>query len=344
MKRYFERNLTKIILIGFLIVCIVSLTSCRTNASDWYSRPYTTWGQEFHFYNSKNQFSFWQMLLGWPVSLISYPIAWLMHLIGTWCGNSYAWGIIFTTLIVRTIAWPIYSRTNSMSVNMTIIQPEMQKIQQKYAGRTDAESRQKMSQEMMKLYKKYHMSPLGCVVPMLFQFPLFMAMYECVRRINTSVTSLSANGVLETTTPGVFALSNTKMFGYFEINTSVLSSGSYDVPRATETKDIVFGIVLALLFAGITLLNQWLAKRKPKWQKERKQVQTAEQEQQARMMNMMNYVMVIMFVFFSLSSTALSIYWLIGGIYQTFQSFIGRKMNERKYYKMKEKNNIITNK
>ena len=104
----------------------------------------------------------------------------------------------------------------------------------------------------------------------------------------------------------------------------------------------IVSIVIAALFAGITLLNQWLAKRKPKWQKQRKQVQTQEQQQQAKMMNIMNYVMVVMFVFFALSSTALAIYWLIGGIYQTFQSFVGRKMNERKYYKLKQQSNIIT--
>lgn len=342
MKRYFEKNLTKIVLVSFLLIFVVSLASCRTNAASWYSRPYTTWAAEFNFVEDNGAFNFWQALLGWPVSLLSYPIAWLMNGIGKACGNSYAWGIILATLVVRTIAWPIYSRTNSMQVNMTIIQPEMTRIQQKYAGRTDPESRQKMSQEMMRLYKKYHMNPLGCVVPMLIQFPLFMAMYECVRRINTPVVSYSANGVVETTTAGIFSLANTKLFGVFEINASVLASGSYDVPQATEAKDIAFGIVIALLFAGITYLNQVLAKRKPKWQKERKQVKTAEQQQQEKMMNIMNVVMIVMFIFFSLSSTALGIYWLIGGIYQTFQSFIGRKMNERKYYKLKAQSNLIT--
>ncbi len=342
MKRYFERNLTKFILVSFLLIFVVSLASCRTNAASWYSRPYTTWVADFNFVEDNGAFNFWQALLGWPVSILSYPIAWLMHSIGVGLGNSYAWGIIFTTLIVRTLAWPIYSRTNSMQVNMTIIQPEMQRIQQKYAGQNSPEARQRMSQEMMKLYKKYHMNPLGCVLPMLIQFPLFMAMYECVRRINASVITYSANGAIQTTTAGIFSLSNTKLFGVFEINSSVLASGSYDVPQATQPKDIIFGIVLALLFAGITYLNQLLAKRKPKWQKERKQVQTAEQQQQAKMMNIMNVVMILMFIFFSLSSTALALYWLIGGIYQTFQSFVGRKMNERKYYKLKQQSNIIT--
>ena len=43
----------------------------------------------------------------------------------------------------------------------------------------------------------------------------------------------------------------------------------------------------------------------------------------------------------SLNSTALSLYWLVGGIYQLFQSQIGRMLNERAYKKAQQKNNII---
>ena len=52
----------------------------------------------------------------------------------------------------------------------------------------------------------------------------------------------------------------------------------------------------------------------------------------------MMLVMNVMFVFMSLSSTALAIYWLIGGIYQIFQSYVGRKLNERHYEKFQKEN------
>ena len=54
----------------------------------------------------------------------------------------------------------------------------------------------------------------------------------------------------------------------------------------------------------------------------------------AKQMKMMNYFMVVMFFIFSLQNTALALYWLIGGIYQLLQSFVGRKMNEKHYYKL----------
>ena len=54
--------------------------------------------------------------------------------------------------------------------------------------------------------------------------------------------------------------------------------------------------------------------------------ENSQESQQQKTMNTMMLVMNVMFVFMSLSSTALAIYWLIGGIYQIFQSYVGRKL------------------
>ena len=52
----------------------------------------------------------------------------------------------------------------------------------------------------------------------------------------------------------------------------------------------------------------------------------------------MMIVMNVVFVFMALQSTSLAVYWFIGAIYQLFQSQVGRWLNERKYYKLQEKN------
>ena len=57
-------------------------------------------------------------------------------------------------------------------------------------------------------------------------------------------------------------------------------------------------------------------------------------------MKMMMNIMTVMFVFMALSSTSLALYWLIGAVYQIFQSQVGRKFNEIQYYKLKDKNNL----
>ncbi len=327
MKSFFTRNINKIATIAILFVVIGALTSCRQGS--WPTTPYTSWKAEWNFSG------FWQGFWGWPVALLSYPIAWIMGTIGGALGDSYVWGIIFTTIIVRTIAWPIYAKQNSTSLKMSLIQPEMEKIQRKYANRKDPESQQRMSQETMALYKKYKMNPFGCIFTMFMQFPIFMAMYECVRRIQLT---RFVDGVVEA--PGRFTLSNTKLFNFFDINTAVMGSND-GILKATAWQDIFFGILIAVLFAAVTLLSQKLASRPPKYQKKRNTVKTQQQEQQAKTMKFMNYFMVVMFFFMSLSSTALSLYWLIGGIYQLFQSQVGRMLNERAYKKAKERSNII---
>lgn len=321
MKLFLYKNWLKITAIFLVVFLMLGLTSCRTSADYWYAKVYTNWGAEFQFQN------FWDGFWGWPVSILSYPFAWLCSNIGKGLGNSYIWGIIFTTIIIRTVAWPIYSRQNSVSVKMQVMQPELDKLQKKYAFRKDEASQQMMRQEMMKLYKKYKFNPLGCMFTMFLQFPIFVAMYEVVRRINLTQIVDSGNGVLAESF-GKFALADTKLFGFFELNGTSVTSG--------EMKDRILCVVIALLYAGITFLSQKLAQRKPSYVK--KTTYNPKGNDQARQMRIMNIVMIVMFFFIALSSTALGIYWLIGAIYQIFQSYIGRKMNERAYYKMKKEN------
>lgn len=325
MTNFFYRNRFKIIFVVLIAFLLVSLTSCRFDAANWYQKPYTTYRNEWvDLWNNGN--GFFNALFGWPVNLISWPIAWLCSNIGKALGNSFFWGIFFTTIIVRTLAWPIYSKQNGLSLQMTMIQPEMAKIQKKYANRKDPQSQQQMQMETMKLYKKYGVSPLGCFGPMLIQFPIFMAMYEVVQRINKTSFDV-INSAVGVTYKSSFALTNTKLFGFFEINTSFFS--------ATEVKDKIFAVVIALAFGGLQLLQQKLSSRPPKYQKKHPN----QNAQANKSMKIMMYVMTVMFVFMSLNSTSLAIYWLIGQVYQLFQSQVGRWLNERKYYKMQAEAN-----
>ena len=323
MTNFFYRNRFKLIFVGLLALILVSLTSCRFDSGTWNQKIYTTYSQEWvDLWN--NGSGFFNALFAWPVNLLSYPIAWICSSIGKGIGNSYFWGIFFTTLIVRTLAWPIYAKQNGMSLKMQMIQPEMEKIQKKYGQRKDPQSQQQMQMETMKLYKKYHINPLGCFGTMFLQFPIFMSMYEVVQRINKTATTTIGNG-LTATYQSAFALSNTKLFGFFELDTSFWS--------ATAIQDKIFAVVVALLFGGLQILQQKLSSRPPRYLKKNPKKNGTDQ---AKQMKMMMYVMTIMFVIMSLSSTSLAIYWLIGAVYQIFQSQVGRILNEKKYYKMRD--------
>lgn len=330
MINFFYKNRHKFIFIAVIAFLLLTLTSCRMDSGSWYKKPYTSYGQEWvDLWNGGK--GFWNTLWGWPVNILSYPIAFICSGIGKGLGNSFFWGIFFTTIIVRTLAWPIYGKQNGMSLKMQLMQPEMAKIQRKYGARKDPQSQQAMQMEMMKLYKKYKVSPLGCVGTMFLQFPIFMSMYEVVQRINATTTT-AVDGAVNVTYAGRFALSNTKLFNYFEINTSFFN--------ATELHDKIFAVVIALAFGALQILQQKLSSRPPKYQKKYPNSKNQKQDQQQKQMKWMMMIMNVMFVFMSLSSTSLALYWLIGAVYQIFQSQVGRKINEIQYKKMKEKNNL----
>jgi YidC/Oxa1 family membrane protein insertase len=317
-----------------MLVLVLSLTGCRMDAAKWYEKPYTTYANEWIELWEGGK-GFWNTLWGWPITILSYPIAWLCSKIGNAFGGSYFFGILFTTLIVRTLAWPIYSKQNGMSVKMQLMQPELNRIQAKYANRKDPQSQQKMQAETMAVYKKYKVNPLGCLGTMFLQFPIFMAMYEVVKRVNATSTVI-VDGV-EVVTYGVLALENTtiNLFGLsLELNTGFMEAGA-------TVADKIFAAVLAASFVGINLLSQKLAQKPPKYQKQRpNQVETEQQKMQKQQTKFMMIMMQVMFGFMSLQSTSLALYWLIGGIYQIGQSQIGRIINEKQYEKMKEKENL----
>ena len=330
MNNFIYRNRHKLLLIALCFVLLISLTSCRFDSRSWYSRPYTTYSADWSrmWNGGKGAFN---SFFAWPVNLLSYPIARMCNAIGKLCGNSYFWGIFFTTLIVRTLAWPIYSKQNSSSLKMQMMQPELQAIQRKYQGRQDPRSQQMLQQETMRLYKKYGVNPLGCVFTMFIQFPIFMSMYEVVQRINDSRTV--HEGGISITYKGALSLKNTKILGIFEMETSAFKSFS-----SQDWTNFFFGLFIALAFVGVTLLQQKLAQRPPKYQK----VRPNDKKNQPNQMKWVMIIMNVMFAFMALSNTTLGIYWLIGACYQILQAQIGRKINEHKYYKaVKENSNVF---
>ena len=89
---------------------------------------------------------------------------------------SYGLAIILLTILVRIVLIPLtVKQIRSMSA-MQKIQPELKRLQQKYKG-----DRQKMNEELMKLYREHGVNPLGGCFPLLMQAPVFIALYSVLR-------------------------------------------------------------------------------------------------------------------------------------------------------------------
>ena len=160
------KNKRNIIITLLLVVLMFTLTGCNSDPEDLV-RPIQGFTE------------FWDIFV--------YPMAGIMWVIGKTIGfGNYPLTIILSTLVVRTIAWPIYAKTNDMQLKMQLVQPEMEKIQKRYEGKEDEASKQRMSMETMQLYKKYGIGMSGCLMPFI-QMPLFIGFYRTISRMPYSI-------------------------------------------------------------------------------------------------------------------------------------------------------------
>ncbi|WP_295699856.1 membrane protein insertase YidC [Lapillicoccus sp.] len=98
-------------------------------------------------------------------------------------GWGWALSIVGLTIIVRIILIPLFVKQIHSSRRMQLIQPEMQKIQAKYKGKTDPDSRQALTQETMALYKDTGTNPFSSCLPILLQSPFFFALFQLLNNL-----------------------------------------------------------------------------------------------------------------------------------------------------------------
>ncbi|RMH60915.1 MAG: membrane protein insertase YidC [Zetaproteobacteria bacterium] len=87
--------------------------------------------------------------------------------------HNFGWCIIVLVVLIKLLFfWPTQKSYESMAA-MRKLQPELQRLKELYG-----DDRQQMSQEMMKLYKKHKVNPLGGCLPIVVQIPVFFALYK----------------------------------------------------------------------------------------------------------------------------------------------------------------------
>ncbi len=260
-------------------------------------------------------------------NLIVFPIGWLIQAVSHLLGRFYILGLLIVTLLVRTLGWPIYAKTNDMSLKMSLMQPEQQKIEEKYANRPDPESQRMKQMEQMQLYKKYKVGLGGCFMPLL-QFPIFMGIYRAVSRMQYT------DGTIPGTNDWVSDL-NTKLFGVDLFK-----------PRGEFGTVQFWGIVIILIIVvGTQILSQVQANRRQKKLNEERQAnipayrrQAVAQNDQAKTMKYMMYFMIFMMGMFVWQSPAgLGIYWCIENVYSMGQTYINNKFSGKRLEKLKKK-------
>ena len=105
------------------------------------------------------------------MGFISRPFGLLLYWLNYFFGN-YGVALIIFTIIVRAIMLPLNIKQQKSMRKTQIIQPELEKIREKYKNDS-----QKQNEETMKLYKKSGVNPMGGCLPLLIQFPVIIGLY-----------------------------------------------------------------------------------------------------------------------------------------------------------------------
>ncbi|PKL01159.1 MAG: hypothetical protein CVV56_02640 [Tenericutes bacterium HGW-Tenericutes-1] len=248
----------------------------------------------------------------WVILQIGKFTFYASNLFGLLGNTYYYWvGLLIMTLTIRTLGWPIYAKSNDLTLKMQIAQPEINKIQEKYKGRTDQASQQRMQMETMEVYKRYKINLLGCLMPIL-QMPIFIAMYQVVQR---------------------FPLTGTGIFG----DASVVMNTTFLWTHLGNTAWLA-NLPLAIIVGGTMFLSQWLTtKRTAAQSKNNSRYQSAQQQQTQKTMKYMMYFMVLMMAYIAIGNAGIAFYWIIGNVYQLFQSYISHRKMGSKMEQMKSK-------
>src|SRR3989337_2966094 len=100
----------------------------------------------------------------------------LSFLYDTVAFSNYGVAIILLTLLIRIALLPLTIKQTRSMAEMQQIQPLIKELQKKHKG-----DRQKLNEELMKVYKEHKVNPLGGCLPLLMQLPFFFALYAVTR-------------------------------------------------------------------------------------------------------------------------------------------------------------------
>lgn len=90
-------------------------------------------------------------------------------------GRNFGLSIIVFTVLVRALTLPINLKQMRSAKASQEMQPLLQELQKKYK-----DNREKLAEEQMKLYREHGINPLGCLVPTLIQFPIWIGLYQSI--------------------------------------------------------------------------------------------------------------------------------------------------------------------
>ncbi len=114
---------------------------------------------------------------GWFGNKFAFLVKPLLKVLAYFYGltGNYGWSIILLTIIIKLLFFPLTHKSFKSMKGMQNVQPYVKIIQER-----NKDDRKKMNEELMELYKKHKVNPVGGCLPMLLQIPVFIALYHAL--------------------------------------------------------------------------------------------------------------------------------------------------------------------
>ncbi|MDO5033822.1 MAG: membrane protein insertase YidC [Actinomycetaceae bacterium] len=226
-------------------------------------------------------------------------------------GSGPAWviSIIGLTIIVRILIFPLFFKQIKASRGMQALQPEMKKIQDKYKNKKDQASRQRMSEEMMALYKEHGTTPYSSCLPILFQMPVFFALFRVL-----ASTGQIANGTYQYDSLGPLTAAKAAEIEGSSLFGAPLSA-IFGTAPSLQAKIVILVMIVLMVITQFITMRQLTMKNMPESAKD---PSNPMMRSQMMMMYTMPLVMGVSGFFFQ---TGVLIYWFTTNLWTMGQQF-----------------------
>ena len=210
---------------------------------------------------------------------ISIPFLYVLHFFHRVSG-SYGLDIILLTVLIKILMAPLTHKSYASMKQMQKLQPQMERLKERYS-----DDKEKLNKEIMELYKRNGVNPLGGCLPMVLQFPVFIGLYNAL------------------STP--IELRHAPFLWIKDLSRPDWQSLPFTVPSWWPSA-LPSGIpVLTILMGASMFLQQWMTP-------------TAGDPNQRKMMMLMPLMFTFMFVSFP---AGLTVYWLVNNLLTIGQQY-----------------------
>jgi YidC/Oxa1 family membrane protein insertase len=162
-------------------------------------------------------------------------------------GLPWAWSIVALTVLVRIVLVPLTVKQIHSMQSLQRHAPEMKALQQRHKG-----DRAKLNEELMKFYKENHINPAASCLPLVAQFPVFIALYLTLKHFSHHITGSWLHVV-----PDISAKTTSHWSGYILLAVYAGSQIASTYFMGTTMDKTQRNIMMVLPLAFITVVSRF---------------------------------------------------------------------------------------